>query len=568
MLSGTFLMLGSCSDEEGALMPDHSSLAGPATVLASIGEQAEVETRAEYNTYDNWSVAKFSIDDNTGIFSVSGMQNPDDEDKYDKEIKNGKMYFESVSGSKYRFSNSEIILNPQIVNANYSVMYYPYYDGMPDPYDTSETPGLPLRQYDERDEMYKCVDFMQTSMYSYVSYGSYYSSTVHKLPITSGILQPSFYHYMSEIVVQRGDGFEDAADRRVWIVMQKARTDIRVRRTTSNYTYEFQNALDDGAKVSLPDAENPKVTVSQYRVWQAWEGAPYNSKESYYAIVPPETVSYILMMDNTGEWRAITDFYLGFPTDVTSKAGKNNCRYIVTAEMAGIQPIIRPVVILDWNDTETLTDMEDAGINSLAEYSGWVSAYNTYTSTGRPEDMEDVLKKYGSVVKNSVTGETLWTFYLNTNLNLPPGFSDVVVSLDDVLMGSSVYTNYKISNISGAIIDKIGPNGTFKSIDFHNLYIIDLDDNVTDFTGGIAREIGGGSIENCNLINGIIVSNKKAGMVAGVVDGATINGCVISGQVVGTGCSQEYPGVFGTDSESEVAIINSNFNDLFFETYN
>ena len=589
ILSGilSLTLAPACADLEPEATGNKMGHGEPAVVVATINETAEVNTRAIHNAYDNWSVAKFTLDDNVGLFAIKGLQDEENPDSYDVEIKNGKMYFESASGSYYRFSNSELILNPQIVHDNYSIMYYPYYEGMPDPRESStQVAGLPLRLTDDNDQgKEKCVDFMQTSMYSYTSYGSYYSSTVHKLPISSGILQPSFYHYMSEIVVQRGDGFTNATDKRVWVVMKDSYTDIRVRLTssTTNYTYQLQNALDTGEKIGLPtpssDPSQPvppvKVTVNKNRAWEAWKGEDYNSIESYYVIIPPAEVSYILMQDDNQNWRAVTDFFLDFPTNTTSKTGKNNCRYIVTAQMQGIDPIIRPVTVENWTDGGALTDQYEAGINTLPEYSAWVALYNAYNlnryNNDRGEEWEtwrEALKKYGDVVKNTETGEAKWTFYINANLKLPDDFTDVVITFDDKLMGASVYTNYRISNIKGTLFDEMGENGAIEAIDFHDIYIIDTKDNGHSSTGGIVREINGGFFENCRIVNGIIVSNKPAGMLGGKVSSVTLKNCYISGQVIGSESAQApYTGLFGTDPD-DVSIINSNYKELYFETFN
>lgn len=573
------ILLGACSSEEPDYNESGKSLAGPAVVEASIGEIAEIPTRGTHNAYDLWSIATFSLEDNVGLYTVKGMQDPNNEDSYDLEVKNGKMFFESVSGSRYRFSNSEIILNPVTVHDNYSIMYFPYYDAMPDPDNTSaDLTGLPIRVTDRElmgDDIERCVDFMQTSMYSYSSYGSYYSSTVHKIPITSGILQPSFYHYMSEIVVQRGDGFRNAKDKRVWVVMKNAYTDIRVIHSshTTNYTYQLQNTLDTGEeKVSLPDESNPKLKVNKHRVWQAWEGNPYNGVESYYAVIPCADVAYILMQDDKEEWKSITDFYLDYQTsnntNVTSKTAKMGCRYIVTAVMQDIQPVIRPVIIENWNDGGIITDNREAGINSLPEFYDWIAYYNTYIDSLRSDAYEEELKKFGDVVKNTATGEASWTFYLNTNLKLPDDFTGKIIRLEDTLLGSSVYVRYKISNIHSALIGEIASGGKIEALEFNDIYIIDLDENGNAFTGGIISDIDEGQIENCSILNGIIVSNKAVGMLAGKVKTAVVKNCVVSGQVVGIETSEEYPGLFGVTKEGDVSVSGSNLKELYFETYN
>lgn len=549
-----------------------------AVVYATIGNSQEKSTRGILNSYDQWSIASFGIGDNVGFYSTTGIQNPNDPSKYDQPINNGIMYFEGYSGTSYRFSNSEIIIEPSLVGSGsptssgspYSMMYYPYYEDMPDPTSSDvNLIGLPLRINDNGVE--KCVDFMQTSFYYSTSSSS---NTYYRLKLTDGVLQPTFYHYMSELIIQRGKGFDNPPDndRRIWVILKNKYTDIRVRRTSTStyYSYSIQDhsALDTKDQMITLVEGLDKTTFNKYRVWEAWQGNNYNSKESYYAIIPPMEVSYILIQDNNGVWQTVTDFYLSYSTSYTSKTARSDNRYIITVQLEGLNPVVRPVIIENWTNGGEITDQRDVGINSLEDYYDWVSTYNTYVED-RNEAYVKALSLYGDHIYNKVTNEYYWTFYINNDFDFPSNFDYKIVSLDDTLMGSSVYKNYSLSNINATFIGKISEKGKLEALDFNNLYIIDTGNNESESTGGIATIISGGSVNNCNIENGIIVSDKPTGMVAGSISGGKITNCVFSGQVIGANTSDEpIKGLFGSIPSVSPDLAGTSFKELYFETFN
>lgn len=571
------LLFWSCTNHEDYV--DSKSKKGESLVVyAQIGENNEVEgeTRASYNTYDKWSVSAFDVGDEVGLFAVSGQQNPEDDTLYDTEIENGKMYCDGRTGNYYRFSNGDIVVDPPTVHANYSIMYYPYFADMPAAYDKASLPGLPIRQTDD-DGIEKCTDVMQTFIYSKGTtnntnsgYDPYYY--VNYLPIASGVLQPKFYHLMTQIVVQRGNRFTSAPDDRVWIVMKEPCTDVRITQTspTSSFSYKLQAMYDNGDEfVELPDNDGKVNRINKHRVWQAWKGNVLNSQESHYAIIPSQEVSYILIQDSEGIWQKVTDFYLHFENKLTSKEAIMGHRYIISVSMSGSNVLAKMLSVKNWNDGGQITDRRPAGINDKNEYFEWVSLYNSYTSTGRNPGNEDALREFGDVVKNEITGEASWTFYLYSNIHFREGEPYMISSLDDTLMGASIYTNYCVTGLQSFWIDELGPNGKLYAVDIEDLYIIDIGESDYTFTGGLIRKMEGGTLENCNLLNGILVSNKDAGILAGSVTGGKILDCTFSGQVIGSGtAAPPYSALFGQDPYGEPDLTGTTYSELFFETYN
>lgn len=574
IILSAFLLM-SCSDESVIAEKPGQNSGGPAIVEVSLDEFKNAETRAVRNSYDKWGIESFQVGDGAGIYTRGGYQNPDNPDDYSLPLENGLLYCEgttSGSSSRYRFSNGDVILNPTIVSNNYSIMYYPYYKDMPTAEGSASLPGMPLRVLDETDGIEKCIDFMQTT-HNYSASG-YYAPT-HKLTLSSGVLSINFKHYFSELIIQRGKEFDNPKDPRVWVVMKAPCTDIRIKRS-SNYTYNFQNLLDDGKIITLPesnpafpDDENQgslSLLVNKYRVWEAWEGNPYNGKNSYYVIIPPREVEYIFIQDNYEKWHAVYDFYLYEQGDKGNKTAKYNNKYVVNVSMKDLNPVVRPVSIVDWVTGEDITDQRSVGISGADEYITWVSLYNTYMRTVEKDpELEKELVKYGTGERDK-DGKVHWTFYINGNIDYRLCNNAYINRLDDKLMGSSVYENYTISNLQAPWIGEMTENGSISSLDFTNLYIVDLADGEY-YSGGLVRKMTGGEINNCNVVNGVIVSNKNSGMAAGYIDEAKILNSSFSGEVIGIGTSVSYPGLFGINPTKGVELNSISYSGLNFENY-
>ena len=577
--------MSSCSNEiEKELTPSQPK-GEPAVVYASIGKNTDNRTRATYNSYDRWSIASFINGDVVGMYALTGKQNPANENEFNQKVENGKMLFEGSMGNYYRFGNSEIILDPQSVNSKFSMMYYPYYEDMPPTYPPTKTiKGKPLRELDGGIE--KCIDFMETYIsYSSNGYSSYGSSY---LTLTNGVLMPKFYHYCSELVIQRGEGFKNARDRRIWVVMQKPLTDIRIVQsssTTSSFTYQFQYNPEDNEDLEVQLVEDVSKTIinNKYRVWQAWQGTDYNGIESYYAIIPSSAtsyntsgtltenlnpVSYILIQDDNGNWQNVGDFYL-YNYNGPTKLGLYGNRYVLTIELLDLNAVVRPVLIEDWNDEISATDNRKVGIYYYEDFVKWASLYNLYTES-HSEDLVEQLKSYGDAVKNEATGEYRWTFYINNDIELINESELLISKLEDTLMGSSEYKNYTITNLTGTLIGEITETGKLQSLSFDDVYIISIgnDLNLDDTTGALTTMLNGGTIENCTINNGIIVSDKPAGIVAGTVTSGTVRKCRFTGQVVGSTTNTTYPGIFGTDATGAINMENNHITGLYFENYN
>lgn len=555
----------------------------------TLGNVAEAETRVTKNYYDGWSISTFDkASDMVGMYAIRGRQNPDNLDDFTQSITNGRMYYEGATGTNsYRFGNSEYILDPTTVGNNYSILYYPYYEDMPDPTLSSTLPGLPIRQRDT-DGIDKCIDFMYTNS-SYIS-------------VSNNVMQPSFSHLFVNLILQRGEGFRNARCEDIWIVMKNPCTDIRIKQSsaTSRHCYYLQynpgeetadelmvDLMDEVRKADPSVDEDEKYMVNKYALWKTWAGNPYNALTSRYAIIPPGSGAYlnttsstatanpygeiyfVLIQDDDGHWQRVSDFYL---SSAGLRYGSKGSRYVLTIQLEGVNVVIRPSLV-SWNDEVEITDVHKVGINTPEEYGSWVAWYNRYISQNRSADEEMItaLKMYGDGVEGA-DGRMRWTFYINSDIKFSGSeIFPQIDKLDDVLEGTSTYTDYEISNIQKPLIRTICENGILRALEFRNVYLVQSEDETEKDMpyGAVALEIAGGTVERCNVVNGVLVSPNEVGMIAGkVTNGGTVKDCTVSGNIIGKSTAENYDGLFGiVDGVPQPTLESNKCSGLKFIKY-
>lgn len=558
------LLLLSCSNDIEQALNDNINKAQGAEAYISIENYSLFGTRSTANNYDQHGVGGFARGDKVGLYATKGLELTNQPGSFNDPVVNGVMYFEGISGSSYKFSNADLVIDSYTVSSNTSLMYYPYYDNMPTPYQSNsnniDTQGLWLRSMDT-DGIEKCVDFMATYTWPYNTAFAQYDGD-YRVHLSNGLLAPDFYHACSSIGIQRGEGFSNPKDPRIWVVMRNPFTDIRIYQysASSNYFLRFQYN-PGGEEVMQPiiaDIDSPKV--NKYRVWQAWKGNPYNNNETYYTIVPPGYVSYILIQDDYGHWQSVTDFYLfgnDSPNDKVANCGR---RYILTVKLEGVNPVVRPVLIEGWDRLTSVTDERKVGMETLDEFFEWIAQYNLYVSQNRPESMKEKLVKYGSAVKTG--NETKWTFYINSDLELPGNGKYRIDILEDELIGASEYRNYSISNIKTTLIGEMRGNASIENLSFRDMYVISKNSGEAGI-GGLVNKITNGIIKNINIHNGILVTDTFAGILAGEMQAGSITDSTFSGDVIGQATVEEFNGIVGK-LDLGVTLNNNDYSGLNF----
>lgn len=522
------------------------------------GSTPDPGTRAILNSEDHWTSSVYSVGDKVGLFAVQGGQNPEDPEDFSMPIQNLELEYAGGSGKIYRFAivDGSTIDTEKVYGTNfnnYYVVYYPYYKDMPNSLDPSTVPGMPVRVKDPKDGIYKMVDYMYSHTYS-----------------SNSITYPDFMYIGAMLMLQRGEGFTKAKDKRIWVVMREPYTDIRITQSsaTSSYTKSgisvYKNNLSETGDDLLMELPT-KNKVNKNKVFEAWEGSNYKNAPTYYCYIPPTYVSYVVIQDDNGNWQNVTDFYLA---NTYNKLASAHYRYRLIIEQKGLNVTARPITTEEWGDETNITDERKMGIGSVEEYNEWVRTYNAYIGDNRNPAYEETLKKFGEGLKTPDGSRTNWTFYMNGDISFTASTEFYQINkLEDKFIRTADYANFKISNIKTPLVKEIAEGGLIKGIDFDGIYLVQASSSSAVYYGAIAESMTGGAIEQCKLTNGILIGNKAVGMIAGSVLNGSVTDCFISGDVIGLSSStvNGVTGLFGVlVAGGDPVVLNNNTSGLQF----
>lgn len=539
------LLLVSCSDEMHDREGAYSDVPSPLVVYASINGTAL--TRAKITeTEDQWSYTDFEAKDAMGFYSSGG--------KWDGEAGNGKEPFINqkliYSGNGTQFNDPDgVQFSPTNMKGSEIYMYFPYNENM-----DKEKGGMELRITNGvEDDTLRCIDLLSSNELTMQG----------KENGKNMALYGDFYHAFSELIIMRGEGFDNPpkGKEQITAVLQDPFTNIRVK------------VSNDGTWSCTPDLyfnqdNKAGLTQEQARRWDAWFGGNYgitnedpDGTPAWYIIVPTigcdvnpkkkagyrSTVSYIELYDNDGYLQQVKSLKL---SGANSKYVDAGWRYPMTISMKELVPTVNPFPILPWNEDVNLTDERKRGINNEADFALWVQAYNAYLNDPT-DDKINGLYNYGDMYVSD-KGEKTWHFYVLsdidlTNYNSTDNVNETLIAqLTDTLDGVSTtfvngkFLNHTIKGLTKTFINGMSGNGTLQNFDFIEPEIIDENEESTAPAGIIVNEMKTGtSVINCNIKKGTMFHPKgPAGMVAGSMTNAQVSGCTLSGFIVSEGSDE------------------------------
>ena len=613
-LAGIALALLSCSDDRDSDSAFGFPKGVPAVMDVTLPYTEGPLTRRNVDaTTDNWTTKSFSANDRIGLLATGGLVGANGESEW---LKNEYMdYYQATGSSNYRFRNDNLLINTGMMGGHVGkYVYFPYTDEMPIPlFDKSAAtttsdghvyyyadPNNPTKYIDPEfrdkkglllrtkgtDGIERCIDYMYISSIS----------------LTNGALGGGFYHGFCEMIILRGEGFDEVPEKfkndpkklEIWVVLNSAFTRLTLslflNNNTGDYSWRPRNyfVATDGK------------TQEEAKRWQAWKGVDYIDsndgepvpREAYYAIMPSAhsysypSVDYIEIYNNDGELCRVSNFelYVNPETELADKQMRPGKRYALEIMMVETGAVVRPHEIEDWNegvdDENNITDIRTVGIGSYDELEKWASLYDRFIDDvnlnpiSRPkteaEVKENALSQYGDYdLSNKV-----WKFYITDNITLPANVDVGIKELQDILEGASQLYNYSISNLRRRLIGTISPTGALRNIDFDNLYIKPKPADIYNETAGaLTNRLNGGTIENCNINDGTMIGTSACtiGMLCGTVENnSTVRDCTVSGAMIGTtyvDADNRYAeGLFGntaamftyTNNDAEDLIIKSN----------
>ena len=561
------LLLSSCNDiglrgDEETLYP------GPHPLVIDAGIAGKAATRAIINkkdSADEWSYVDFEGGDYMGFFSSGGKFTGDN---YGQEpFENQKLIYVGGTGEDNFRDPNGVEFSPSHMNGNEVFMYFPYSDKIDSEYGV--TLRTDYRPDGQQVDTVRCIDFLSTEHLDVLSNGVN----------SSAALYGEFNHTFAELIIMRGDGFDNPPDMdgvnkwQIKAVLNTPVTGIKV---------EVKN--DNGWSCKPVLVHDPAaMDASKAKEWYAWQGANFymtqedkEGQTAWYVIVPTigcqakegpkrpgdrTSVEYVELYDNDGNLQRVSSLLL---SNANSKYVDGGWRYPMEITLKELVPTANPCQIIPWNGDYDLTDERKRGINNESEFDGWVNDYNAYILNPTPEN-SDALFKYGDLYR-SPNGEEYWHFYVLKDLNLASYQSSesIVPVLKDIIDGqSTVFTNgrfqrYSITGLSTTFFGTMqGENAKVQNFRFVNPNV--NGGTNTSPRGIIANNmVSGALVENCQISGGTLYNPEgPGGMVAGSVSGATIKDCTLSGFLITSRSHDDIVGEVNGEYISEGNNVNN-----------
>lgn len=518
-------------------------------VTARVSARTE-QTRVVTDEYDNWTVAGFSTGDVAGLFMSHGNL---DVDNGAGAFNNARMIYNGPSSSNGAvFVSDGLSVDRSQMNGTEAVLYYPYSAGIES--------GVPLR-----DEQGRCTDYMVVRRLTGAAQGSAFN------------LSGEFEHNFSEVVITRGDGFNEVPQEYeddITIVLDQSYSHVKMIDNPSTSTYQggykvLQNYLADG--------ENE----AECKEWKAWRGADYGGKHAWYAVLPTSfitnptndikrpAIASVMIYDDNGVKQLVNDIALNDPKQKDPNGSTltpvlptlvSGMRYVIEIKSDGIEIKIFPHEILKWGEEVDITDKREAGISTAEDFMSWLRLYNEYTTDRTNSTVEQELLKFGNKIVSESTGKNSWEFFILNDIEFKDGDDVRISKLEDVLNGlGNTLSNIRINQ---SMIGTIADGGTLKSLVIEGLTVNSTSNKAT---GGVADQFTGGSVENCD-IDATVVGNSRVGILAANMTGGSVADCNFSGLLVGTGTSAgAYKNLFASTPTGGVTITRSNFSNIYFQ---
>lgn len=536
--------LTGCGDMESR--PDYKS-DNNLRVLLSLSQYSDPSySRAIIDNaeQDQWSYKDFSAGDEMGFYA----------DTKNGVLLNMPMMFlagtDATGNSTSSFGPSDNPdFDPTSIKGSNAFMYFPYSDQIPSEFPSS-LPGMPLRtktapysNIEDHSGPWRCIDFIVS--------GNLDTSSLQE----SGTISGNMVHSFSELIIMRGDGFDnpqlppgvDGDPYEITVKLNKPYTHVTI--TTSSNPWKCSVSLVnvDGY---IPSDE-PDFDATE---WVAWKGGNYGQTdanpagyEAWYVILPTmgdsisaerSQVEYIQLYDNDGTLQTIKDLYLsGSKGYVHHQQGNyldRKWRYPMQISMQELVPTVFPFTIEPWGN-DNITNARTRGITQ-ENLSDFISAYNTFIS-GKRATGEDNLAIYGDKILTQAG--SYWHFYILESLDFSTYNSDYVIpELQDVIDGKSspASSTVTLSQLTVPFVGQmVNGNDSLMNLTFERPYIDNPD--LTIATGALVNSINGGGISNCYLNQGYINVKGQVGMFVGTMTNGKITNSKASGVIMGSNSS-------------------------------
>lgn len=548
------LLAISCSDEPTQKPSDLM----PLSINMKIEGSGSATTRVVTTTIDDqWSITDFTKGDEMGLYASGGnwLEEGDQNTPFNNEelVYDGESQFHSPQGMT--------AFSPSGMKGNEVYMYFPYCPEM-------STTGLELRQM-ASDGSIRCLDYLSAS--TLTMEGNQGGNLT--------ALYGSFQHSFSELIIMRGEGFDNPPEStantdysRITAVINTGVTHIKV-------NFSMDNGWSCVPELVYNENSNYVKSSNEAKNWTAWKGGNYGitqldpvGKEAWYVIVPTlksnrSIVEYIELYNNDGQLLTVTSLKL---SGGNTKYVDPGWRYPLEITMNELVPTVNPFPIKPWGENVDLTDERTRGINDISEFAKWVTDYNAYLANPENPDNVQALLAYGDMTINGDTQVVTWEFYILSDLDFTnyaiatgglennviiPSLQNASLNGQKSAVAGGKFLNYKITGLENTFIGSM-VNASLMNVDFVSPDI-SYDEENTSPVGIIVNSMENSEVTSCNISDGILFnSSGPGGMVAGTINGGSITNCNLNGFLAVSSTAEN--GIVGVNPTGDATLENNN----------
>ena len=556
------LLATGCSSDEFNQTP--SDLLPLSINMRIEGTGSESTRFIRTETDDEWSFVDFTQGDEMGLYASGGNWLEGDQDN---PFNNEELVYDG--DSQFNSPDGQTAFSPSGMKGNEVYMYFPYSPDM-------NTTGLELRV--ESDGSIRCIDHLSATSLTMEGYQGGNLTALYG----------SFQHSFSELIIMRGEGFDnppastDNTDySRITAVINIGVTHIKV-------NFSMENGWSCSPEL-IYNAKSPYVgSESEAKAWDAWKGGNYGittldpvGREAWYVIVPTlksnrSIVEYIELYNNDGQLLRVTSLKL---SGGKTKYIDPGWRYPLEITMKELVPTVNPFPIKPWGETVDLTDERIRGINDISEFTKWVNDYDAYLADPTDSDKIQALLAYGDMTTDGDSGDVTWDFYILSDLDFTnytlaagelennviiPKLENATLNGQKSALSGGNFLNYKITGLEYTFIGNM-QNASLINIDFVDPDVSYDSDN-TSTVGIIVNSMVDSDVTSCNISKGTLFNPEGAGgMVAGTMNGGSISNCNLSGFLTVGSYAQN--GIVGENPTGD-ATLENNKTDIVSEESN
>ena len=527
-------ILGACSDradESGFSVPDGQTnrISLQPGIMPIDIDSGYPSLASELQTQIRDS--RFAMNDSVGFFSIGGKIG---EGGSSSNFENLKLIYNG------RTFNSDELSNSDLGRMEKFFSYYPYREGMEtevDIYAKKEGTG-------EHEDPLRVIDFLTTN----------YSGNGEQM--NGGA---NFYHTFAIVRVKLGKGFDDF-DGDIYLQLERKVKGVRIDMSLNDPNEDDRLIVMDnyitGAVMKL--VYDDTATSAESRRLKTFPNKETDTNKKRWDVIVPcrpmmwwnpddattggVTVQAIILDPKEGENIEIpVDNYEAFVGQIDAgyvHGIRGYFIYTVCIEKEGFGASVFPVNVQKWNEGK-ITENIPVGIADAAGYREFILEYNKQFDQNQAYSEEEIatraqaLKTWGTeVIEGS---KSVFTVFLTNDIDLSKDAEMDNLNIDNLVIPIDGRGNtIRYCHLDESFCNTIYTGGSLKNLRFEGLQVESTD---TVPVGLLAGTMEGGTIEGCVVTRSRLkggTPETKVGAAVGTMKDGTVKNCRFDGSMVGT----------------------------------